>query len=317
MIHTKYPAKAGRASGRSAGTDARERQVPVVYGEVKRLLIKSHGVPRDVAEYLVERYHRMIRHDYVYAGHGPTEIALDLIYEFEHSRPLSAAHAGRAAGKRKAHKSASEWAYTEAGHAKYLAAHKKAQHMANEMGVDVGIERNDLFKEFRVFLLPRPENRSGHELRAEVVRPMKAGRAAGKARKYYVVEQVQRGSWEQVGHFTTKLSAESFRTKLSGRTRVLHTWPSHSVAAAHRDGHTAGKKHKPWIQHEGALLGYTTHQPMLTRHKILNRVIAKDGYTTAIRRLIVLTRNHHIHSPARRALATDIHWMRTQKKPKK
>lgn len=46
-----------------------------------------------------------------------------------------------------------------------------AQTAANELRMDVGLERNDLFKCFRLFLLPRPENRSGHELRCEVVSP--------------------------------------------------------------------------------------------------------------------------------------------------
>jgi len=56
----------------------------------------------------------------------------------------------------------------------------------------------------------------------------------GKARKYYIVEQAQGGLWNQVGHFTTKPAAERFRTGLSGRTRVVHTWPSaHDHPAQH------------------------------------------------------------------------------------
>jgi hypothetical protein len=63
------------------------------------------------------------------------------------------------------------WRNTPAGDAKYREARAEAQRKANEMGMDVGIEANDLFKEWHVFLLPRAENRSGHELRAEVVHP--------------------------------------------------------------------------------------------------------------------------------------------------
>jgi hypothetical protein len=63
----------------------------------------------------------------------------------------------------------SDWTRTPAGSAKYHAARTEAQHKANETGYDYGIERNDLFKTFHVFMLPRVENRYGHELRAEVV----------------------------------------------------------------------------------------------------------------------------------------------------
>lgn len=51
------------------------------------------------------------------------------------------------------------------------------------------------------------------------------GTRGGPARKYYVVDQVQGGTWVQVGHFATKVAAEQFRAKLGGKTRVVHTFP--------------------------------------------------------------------------------------------
>lgn len=53
----------------------------------------------------------------------------------------------------------------------YAAVRAEAQRKANEMGHDVGIERNALYGGYRSFMLPRRENRAGHELRCEVVQP--------------------------------------------------------------------------------------------------------------------------------------------------
>lgn len=64
------------------------------------------------------------------------------------------------------------WRSTSDGHAKYLAARDEAQHKANGLGYDHGIEANDLFKSFHVFMLPGATYRCGHELRCEVVHPM-------------------------------------------------------------------------------------------------------------------------------------------------
>lgn len=44
-----------------------------------------------------------------------------------------------------------------------------AQSKANGDGFDYGIEQDPYFKSFRHFMLPRRENRNGHELRCEVV----------------------------------------------------------------------------------------------------------------------------------------------------
>jgi hypothetical protein len=49
-----------------------------------------------------------------------------------------------------------------------------AQGQANATGFDYGIEK--LGGEFRSFMLPRRENRSGHELRCEVVSPEELSR---------------------------------------------------------------------------------------------------------------------------------------------
>ena len=66
-------------------------------------------------------------------------------------------------------KDTTAWRRTPEGTTKYHAAYEQAQAQANASGRDMGIEANDLFKEFRVFGLPSRENRSGHELRCEVV----------------------------------------------------------------------------------------------------------------------------------------------------
>ncbi len=53
----------------------------------------------------------------------------------------------------------------------YTEARVKAQANANEMGYDYGLEYNPIFKNYRCFMLPRKENRYGHETRCEVVYP--------------------------------------------------------------------------------------------------------------------------------------------------
>lgn len=61
------------------------------------------------------------------------------------------------------------WADTDDADRKYRAARDEAQRRANETGYDHGIEVNNLFREFHVFMLPKKGNRYGHELRCEVV----------------------------------------------------------------------------------------------------------------------------------------------------
>ena len=63
------------------------------------------------------------------------------------------------------------WRHGPEGEAKYRAARAEAQQKANEFGYDFGVEANDVFKSFMVMMLPRAENRSGYELRVEVVHP--------------------------------------------------------------------------------------------------------------------------------------------------
>ena len=53
----------------------------------------------------------------------------------------------------------------------YESTRAAAQRYANEYGQEIGLERNDLFKTFALFMLPKAENRCGHELRCEVIRP--------------------------------------------------------------------------------------------------------------------------------------------------
>jgi hypothetical protein len=70
----------------------------------------------------------------------------------------------------------SAWRQTPEAQAKYREARAYAQSKANEMGMDMGLEGNDVFKHWNVFgPLPKRENRSGHELRCEVVSPENIG----------------------------------------------------------------------------------------------------------------------------------------------
>lgn len=61
--------------------------------------------------------------------------------------------------------------YEECLRAAILAARQSLEAGADPRDCERGIERNPLFKTFSHFGLPRAENRSGHELRCEVVRP--------------------------------------------------------------------------------------------------------------------------------------------------
>lgn len=61
------------------------------------------------------------------------------------------------------------WSESPAGHAAYVAARAQAQAAANADGFDRGIEANDLFRSWHVFMLPQRKNRCGHEIRCEVV----------------------------------------------------------------------------------------------------------------------------------------------------
>ena len=53
----------------------------------------------------------------------------------------------------------------------YDEAFVQAVAQADRLNMDVGIERDALNGGYRTFLLPRPENRYGYELRCEVVKP--------------------------------------------------------------------------------------------------------------------------------------------------
>jgi hypothetical protein len=61
------------------------------------------------------------------------------------------------------------WRDTPEADAKYRNARAEAQTKANETGIDYGLEANDFFQTFRVFMLPKKQNRRGFELRCEVV----------------------------------------------------------------------------------------------------------------------------------------------------
>jgi hypothetical protein len=77
--------------------------------------------------------------------------------------------AARATRRKKS--SGLDWQDTPAGRAKYLERRAEAQRRANETGFDHGLEKNDLFKDYMISMLPMKKNRYGHELRVEVVHP--------------------------------------------------------------------------------------------------------------------------------------------------
>lgn len=61
------------------------------------------------------------------------------------------------------------WRQTDAASALYRSVRAEAQELANRDGYDRGVEWNDLFRTCRHFMLPQKRNRTGHELRCEVV----------------------------------------------------------------------------------------------------------------------------------------------------
>jgi len=274
--------KRGRAMGGvQRANEGRERHVPVIFGEVKRILIKSHGVPRDVAEYLVERYHRRIRDDYVYGGHGPTEIALDVVYEFEHSKPLPAAIAGRAAG------------------------HAELDMTPRYAPTHVIVANRGAYAEVPVVrFVVHPAGTHPH---SSIRNDMKAVelQTANHGSRWYGVEDA---------YINSELRGVVVGT--NPRDEVRMKW--RPVPASKRAGRAAGKHpskaHKPWIQHEGALGGPGYHsKSAIARHRLLAHSIRADGYTTTLRRLLVLIRNHHMHSPARRTIDADIKWLKERR----
>jgi hypothetical protein len=64
-----------------------------------------------------------------------------------------------------------DWRETPEGHARYIQRRAEAQQKANATGFDYGLECNDLFRDFMIFMLPAKQYRTGHELRCEVVPP--------------------------------------------------------------------------------------------------------------------------------------------------
>jgi hypothetical protein len=76
--------------------------------------------------------------------------------------------AGRAGGTRMSKRDA---AMEAKKNATYAAARADAQKRANALGFDHGLEWNAVFGTWNIFMLPARQNRSGHELRAEVVMP--------------------------------------------------------------------------------------------------------------------------------------------------
>ena len=66
-------------------------------------------------------------------------------------------------------KAKADWRESAKGIAEYSSAKAAAQQRADESGFDHMLEANHIFETFSVRMLPRRENRYGHELRGEVV----------------------------------------------------------------------------------------------------------------------------------------------------
>ena len=63
------------------------------------------------------------------------------------------------------------WRESPEGVRKYRETRARAQALADELGIDHGVEPNDLFQDWRHFMLPSRKYRFGHELSCEVVHP--------------------------------------------------------------------------------------------------------------------------------------------------
>lgn len=70
---------------------------------------------------------------------------------------------------KRAKKDPKAWRSTSQARVDYQRARTEAQAKANEYGFDYGIEANDVFKQWHVFMLPMKKNRYGHECFCEVV----------------------------------------------------------------------------------------------------------------------------------------------------
>lgn len=66
-------------------------------------------------------------------------------------------------------KQSTAWRSTPSGVASYQKVRAAAQHQANLLGFDFGVEANDLLKQWQFFMLPMKANRYGFETRCEVV----------------------------------------------------------------------------------------------------------------------------------------------------
>ena len=77
---------------------------------------------------------------------------------------------------------AAKWSDSDAGLAAYIEARVEAQTSANADGFDRGVEANELFRHFRIFMLPRRENRWLFELRYEVVSTERQNAQSGHGR---------------------------------------------------------------------------------------------------------------------------------------
>jgi hypothetical protein len=53
----------------------------------------------------------------------------------------------------------------------YTKVREEAQARANRLGIAVGLQWDAFTQRWTTFLLPKPENRTGRELRCEVVEP--------------------------------------------------------------------------------------------------------------------------------------------------
>jgi hypothetical protein len=125
--------------------------------------------------------------------------------------------------------------------------------IARLIGVDSTSHEDvkEFFKGFRETLSMNREWLAGEllEIKGEMGARMNearrtGGTRGGPARKYFVIDQVQNGQWEQVGHFSTRAAAEKFRERLEGRTRIGHGFPKgHEPAPIFKRGHAVRETH--------------------------------------------------------------------------
>lgn len=134
-----------------------------------------------------------------------------------------------------------------------------------------------------------------------------SGRAAGKTKRI----RVDRDAHDRRGYF--RKDGTWVRPAKVKRTVFLEKDPGKPgrLTRGSKSGPYRAPRHPKWIQRRGALggAGYAKKTPSL-RHKLLARSVDADGYATTMRRLSVLTRPVALGASARKAILSDMAWLR-------